>query len=169
MHKSGRSRVQIGPGNTAVLQGQDDVTTWSDEELLYGRRKDKSGSFRGRQPSVVPRAVHQEIARRMVRIVWESGIPAARTIQRQAAGELIASPAEESIMRQSAVYVLDRLLGKAPERVELDVSSSVDPLSTPPPWVAQMVAQLAAQGEGEVIDVTPVDPLDDDTPWDEEE
>lgn len=105
----------------------------------------------------------------MVRIVWESGIPAAKTIQRQAAGEFILTTAEENAARAAATYVLDRLMGKAPERVELDVSSSVDPLRTPPPWVAELARQIAGQQEPEaaVINVEPLD--DDDEPWQEDD
>ena len=45
--------------------GQLDVSDWDLEELIRGYRRAKDGSFRGRPPQVVPREVHEELAKRV--------------------------------------------------------------------------------------------------------
>lgn len=45
--------------------GELNLEDWDMEELLRGYRRDKGGKFRGRPPQVVPREVHQELAKRV--------------------------------------------------------------------------------------------------------
>lgn len=50
---------------TASRNGTLDVSDWDLEELLRGYRRSKNGRFSGRPPSIVPREVHQELAKRV--------------------------------------------------------------------------------------------------------
>lgn len=59
-----RALVRLGAGMTDVLIGKEDLTTWDDEELRRGRKRDKHGGWQGRDPIVVAKAVHDELVRR---------------------------------------------------------------------------------------------------------
>lgn len=51
-------RVRVGNTNTAILSGEEDLSLWSEEELVRGRRRAKNGKWVGRPPAVVPKALH---------------------------------------------------------------------------------------------------------------
>lgn len=59
-----RASISLGRTNAAILHGDEDLTLWSEEELIRGPRRDKNGSWSGRPPKVVPKAVHDELVRR---------------------------------------------------------------------------------------------------------
>ena len=52
--KDGRQMLTVGKGTAAVLSGEDDLSTWSDEELAYGRRKDRNGHWTGHRSRWFP-------------------------------------------------------------------------------------------------------------------
>lgn len=61
-----RARVQLGVHQTAILMGEEDLSTWDLEELRQGRRRGKSGDFSGRPPKVIPRVVYLELVERLL-------------------------------------------------------------------------------------------------------
>lgn len=62
---NGRAFVRVGKTQTAVLTGQSDLADWDIEELRQGRRRSpKTGTFVGRGPVVVAKAVHDELVKR---------------------------------------------------------------------------------------------------------
>ncbi len=77
------------------LPDGEDVSTWDDEELFRGRRRAVDGSFRGREPRVLPREVHLELQRRMLmdgatklrRMVLPALTPLRQTCSRRRRGE----------------------------------------------------------------------------------
>ena len=145
-----KATVRLGAGSTAVLRGNDDVTTWDDEELARGRRRDSGGHFRGRDPVLVPRAVHNEFLRRTLvqveRIITQSGIPAAETLLDLVQNEP-ADAAAAAVQLKAAQEVLNRLLGRAPEKAEITITER--------PWDRAMAAAIVASDD-QVIDVEPV-------------
>jgi hypothetical protein len=58
------AKVSVGGRNARVLNGQDDLSDWTDEELIRGQKKAKNGRWSGRRPVVVPLALHQELNNR---------------------------------------------------------------------------------------------------------
>ena len=62
--KDGRALMTVSAKTAAILNGDEDLSAWDDEELLRGQRKDRGGYFRGRPPKVVPQEVHAERVRR---------------------------------------------------------------------------------------------------------
>lgn len=64
---TGRVRIDGRPKELVQLAraGKLDLSDWDIEELLRGYRRAKDGSFRGRPPLVVPREVHDELAKRV--------------------------------------------------------------------------------------------------------
>lgn len=120
---------------------------WDDEELVRGMRKDKTGIFRGRPPVLVPKALHDEMVRRQMSRAME-------LLQDNlcAAVEVLVSiatrpTAEDKDRIVAAKLIIDRVLGKTPERVQLN-------LGDPPPWLKALTGGIVSvENEGDVIDV----------------
>lgn len=111
--------IRVGQRTAAVLAGDDDLATWDDEELIRGQRRNKNGRWGGRPPKVVPAAVHHEITRRKMSEAY-------RLLQTNlvAATEVLVSLAtdpevESSVRLKASITIMERVLGKTPERVEL--------------------------------------------------
>ena len=56
--------VYVGKSNQAILNGTDDLSDWTEEELIRGTRRGRNGRWMGRPPKVVPKVVHDEWVRR---------------------------------------------------------------------------------------------------------
>lgn len=118
-----RALVRIGTSGTKVLSGMDDLSGWDDEELRRGRRRVQEGiskgKFRGRDPIVVPKALHDELVRRTLdqaaKLFYENVVMAVEVLM-----ELVSDPDVEPKDRLRAIQMItDRAMGKAPEKVEL--------------------------------------------------
>jgi hypothetical protein len=128
-------RVRVGRTNEALLRGELDPSAWTDEELVRGQRRDKNGRWTGRPPTVVPAVVHQELTRRRMSQAFEllrdNVLRASEVLI-----EIATDPDAEAAVRvKAASIILDRVLGKAPERVELSVE---------PPWAAALRGALVS-------------------------
>ncbi len=77
-----RRKMVVSANTTAILSGEDNLSSWTDEELLRGQRRSKRGLWEGKPPAVVPMAVHKELIRRRVleceEIIRESCVHATR-------------------------------------------------------------------------------------------
>lgn len=108
----GRGRLRVSPSTVAILNGDEDLSLWSDEELIRGQRKDKNGRWLGRPPLVVPQAVHAERARRLMgkahELLRESTVDAV-TLLRDVINNVDAPLA---LRVQAADLVLSRTLPK---------------------------------------------------------
>lgn len=118
-HGNERALVRLGKGNTNILTGQEDLSTWDDEELRRGRKRDANGQWRGVDPVVVPKALHDELVRRTLSAAEE-----AMRKNLVAAVEALCSIAlnaqTEDKARVTAIkLVMDRVMGKEPQRVEV--------------------------------------------------
>jgi len=127
--KDGRALMTVSAKTAAILNGDEDLSAWDDEELLRGQRKDRSGSFRGRPPKVVPQEVHAERVRRTMSkafdLLKESTYDAVRLLQ-SVVNDESASTAHRL---QAAQLILDRVLPKS-QSVQLSLGASADP-----PWL----------------------------------
>jgi hypothetical protein len=114
-----RALVRVGKTSTKVLTGEDDLSEWDDEELRRGRRRAASGNFRGADPKVVPKALHDELVRRTMdkaaKLLHDSLEAAVQVLC-----ELVLDPDIEAKDRLRAVQmIMDRTMGKAPDKVEV--------------------------------------------------
>ena len=124
--KNGRAVVRLGKTNSAILAGDEDLREWDEEELRRGQRKSEGGSFHGTPPKVVPLAVHQELVRRQMTRATElfrDNLYAAVEVLCEIATNPDA-PASDRIKASS--MIVERVMGKAPERVELAVEQEAD-------------------------------------------
>lgn len=101
----------------------DDLSEWDEEELRRGRRRDKNGNFNGRDPVVVPMAVHREMTKRALgdaqRIMQENLVAATTMLT-----ELAISPTVDPKDKLAAIkMIMDRVMGKEVQKVEIGVDA----------------------------------------------
>src|SRR5688500_3570828 len=66
-----REVIHVGKSNTAILRGEADLSSWSEEELIRGQKRSASGRWQGRPPKVVPKALHDELVKRKMSKAYE--------------------------------------------------------------------------------------------------
>lgn len=125
--------IRVGKTNEAILNGDMDLTAWSEEELLRGQRRAHTGRFTGRPPKVVPMAVHNELVRRRMSkaadLLNESIVDAVLLLRQVVTDE----EAAYTDRIKASQLILDRVMGKAPERIELSLE---------PPWATALRAAM---------------------------
>ena len=109
---SERKRLHLGVRTSALINGEvNDLDEWDDEELKRGRRRDKNGGFRGRDPLVIPRIVNDEYRRRLYEAVHteirDGLLPAAKRLTAMSSGQIPADLAELKAITEN----LDRGMG----------------------------------------------------------
>lgn len=115
---SGRGQVRVGVSTADALDHPETIVDWDDEELFRGKRRDKNGSFTGRDPLVVPLECFRELTRRQMR---KAQMNLSRNVN-DAVDTLVniaKDPrADDKARVAAAKLVLDRVLGTAPIKVE---------------------------------------------------
>lgn len=126
---------RLGKRWSEIIQNvKDGHFTWEEfvasltaEELARGQLMDKSGTFQGRPPSFVPRQFHDACVRELLgrgRVLYKENYVKAI----QAMTEIASSKtAKESDRIKAATFVIERLEGKVPDRLEI---SAADPWET---------------------------------------
>jgi hypothetical protein len=115
-----RALVRVGKAATKVLTGEDDLSNWDNEELRRGQRRDRNGRFQGRAPLVVPKALHDELVRRVTSeaqaLMNENLVAAVQVLV-----TLVTDEGIEAKDRLKAVeMIMNRVMGKEASRLELD-------------------------------------------------
>ncbi len=142
------NKISLGKTNLAILNGEEDVSLWSDEELLRGQRKSKNGRWTGRKPTVVPLALHLELNKRRMsraREVLDDSLEAAVTLYRDVVQD---EDAPLDLRLKAAKEILDRVMGKAPEHVKVRLE--------PEPWERVLVDSIVYLEGDEPIETTGV-------------
>lgn len=118
-HGNERALVRVGKTATNVLTGQDDLSTWDMEELREGRKRAADGTFTGRKPTVVPKAIHDELVRRTLSKAHELLRDNLETAV-EALVAIVKSEATEPKDKIKAIdIVMNRVMGKDPMKVEV--------------------------------------------------
>lgn len=117
------------------------VESLTPEELARGQLMNKNGEFTGRPPNFVPRAFHDACVRELLgrgRILYKENYVKAI----QAMTDIAASPnAKEADRIKAATFVIERLEGKVPERLEIAAAD---------PW-QQVISGIIAEVEDDQI------------------
>jgi hypothetical protein len=125
--------IRVGKTNLAILNGDMDLSTWSEEELIRGQRRAHTGRFTGRPPKVVPMAVHNELVRRRLSkaadLLNESVVDAVLLLRQVVTDE----EANYGDRIKAAQLIVERVMGKTPERIELTME---------PPWAMALRAAM---------------------------
>jgi len=115
------SRISIGNANLAILNGEADLSLWSDEELRRGQRRDRKGHWSGRPPKVIPKAIHDELVRRTYdeasKLLQDSLVDAVTLF-----GVLVRDEkADPAVRLKAASIIVERVMGRAPMTLHVDV------------------------------------------------
>lgn len=149
-----RQKVRVGHTNTAILRGELDIGTWSDEELIRGQRRAVTGQFKGRPPKVVPKAIHDELVRRKLSKAYDllkDSLVDAVVLLRTVVTDPDAQYADRI---KAAKIIMDRVLGKATERVELGFQE--------PPWATALRSALQVAPVTGIISASSLEEDEDD-------
>lgn len=145
-----RGFVRLGRTQTDILIGVEDISTWDNEEIRRGRKRDINGGWRGREPSVVAMALHQEAIKRTFEeaqeIMREGLVPAVKYL----AAIVEDDDVEPKDRLKAVAMIMDRVLGKTPDRVEIKTGTE--------PWEDALVSAVVPL---EVNEVTPEEEDDD--------
>jgi len=171
--KDGRAIVAVSAKTADVMEGLDDLSEWSDEELEWGQRRDKRGRWPTNRPKVIARAIHDELVKRKMRHAYDllrENVHAAV----QVLIEIATDPDVNAETRlKAASEIMNRTLGKPAEQMHLEVDAR-------PPWMQVLEASIvpatrtvatAASLQTDVVEgeVVEEELLDDTQPWDDDE
>jgi hypothetical protein len=118
------------PGRYAkLLSGELSVDDLDDEELSRGQLRSADGKFNGYAPRVVPQVMLQAMRRewmeransRLRQALMEKGIG---TLVRLAGDENV----DPSVRLRAAQTIMDRTMGKVPDKVELTAEDPIEAL-----------------------------------------
>lgn len=139
-----RGLVRMSASNTKVMLGLDDLSDWDDEELRAGRRRGKNGLLIGRQPKILPKALHDELVKRTLsraHIELRDNLEAAV----KSLTSIATDTTVEAKDRVKAIgMIMDRVMGKAPERVQITGET--------PKWLETLSAAIISKSEEFVED-----------------
>jgi hypothetical protein len=116
----GRAFVRVGKSQSDVLTGQDDLSSWDMEELRQGRKRSaKTGTFVGRGPVVVAKAVHDELVKRTLdaanKLLIENLEEAVKVL-----GDIMKDTTADNKDRLTAIKMIsDRAMGKEPMTINV--------------------------------------------------
>lgn len=119
-------RIGIGKVNAAILDGTEDLSLWSDEELRRGQRKSKNGRWEGRPPAVVPKKLHDELVKRTLdeaADVLRDNLVDAVTLLGRVVRDGDASNAERI---KAAELIMKHALPKEPLTVKVDLGPTFE-------------------------------------------
>jgi hypothetical protein len=150
-----RHRVALSPSMSRVYRGEDDLSEWDEEELQRGKRR-VGGQFRGPDPTVLPRAIVEELNRRTFQqaysIVRDDVEDAVRLW-----GQIVRDPDADPHLRfEASKEIANRILGRTAERVQVEAAMQRDP------WQDVLLAALGGESV-EVIDAEVIE--EDDVVW----
>ena len=101
-----------------LMNGTLSVEELDDEECVRGQLRASDGSFRGRPPKAVPRELYlkmqSEAAKR-----WENKLKGMVDLSIEALGKLVTGGRSEMVRYQAAVYLVERTMGKIPDKVQV--------------------------------------------------
>lgn len=140
---------RLGKRWSEIVQAvQNGEYTWDDfvesltpEELARGQLMDKNGQFAGRPPSYVPRQFHDACIRELLgrgRVLYKESYIKAITAMAEIA---TSKTAKEADRIKAATFVVERIEGKVPDRLEVSASD---------PW-QQVISGIIAEVEDDQI------------------
>lgn len=145
---SGRGIMRISKAAADAIDDPSTIEDWDDDELRRGRRKDKNGRFTGRDPVVVPTNCYRELLRRQLRTA-EVSLASNLNEAAVALAAIIKSPmAEDKDKINAAKILIDRVMGKAPERLQVSTDTPLFQVV-----LAGGIVPGAALEEDDIIDV----------------
>lgn len=161
-----RRNISLGDTNAKILNGEMDLSTWDDEELTRGYRRNKRGTWTGSPPKVVPMAIHNELVKRKMSQAFDllrDNIVEATSVLVEVAKDPDVDPA---VRLKAAGMILDRTLGKAAERIDV----RTDMQGRNEPWRDAIIGALVpSTAVSDALDVEVVELADLDLDADDDD
>ena len=141
-----------------LLAGHLSVEDLDDEELSRGQCRDKDGRFRGLVPKMIPKALHDRMAKQLIQRAQEKfqlGLLGAIDALNEIAQGTAYEPADRI---KAAGMVIDRVMGKTPDVINMTVEQK--------PWETifeaisrdtgdnDAFARIEAAVDAEVVEIT---------------
>jgi hypothetical protein len=157
--KDGSGEVRVGKNTVDLMLGVEDVSNWSDEELMWGARRDKQGRRPARMPHVIPLAVYQELVKRMkTKVMHRFAAELTRAVEKHMEVIKAIEPSDGLTPTElKAIEMLyDRVLGKAPEHITIDMGEK---------WQSLVAGSIVATDddivEGEIVEEELLDDVEE--------
>lgn len=115
-----KKAVYPSPNTLAILAGDVDLSSWTEEELIRGQRRNKRGKFHGRPPKIVPKALHDELVKRKLTKAYDllnESIYDAVAILIDIAKD---DRTDASVRLKAVKEILDRTIGKQPITLQIE-------------------------------------------------
>lgn len=153
-----RARIRLSKRSTAVVRGEEDVSTWDWEELRRGRKRSDDGNFYGRDPKIIPRVCFEEMYRRVISVAERKLLEALPEIVDALLEIIKTEDVDHNTKLRAIQYATDRVMGKPEgrETVELNVRKE--------PWQRALEGGIVGT-EAQIIEAEVVD--EDDVDWDD--
>ena len=112
-------RTQVPDRYKALLDGTMSIEELDDEELLRGKLRAVDGTFKGRDSGLIPRSMHKAVVKEVVNRTEKGLLPNLQTMY-EVLQEIATNPRAPAVARnQAAIYVIERVSGKTPDKVEI--------------------------------------------------
>lgn len=115
-----RGLVRMGRTNTRIMTGQEDLSTWDDEELRRGMRRDKNGNWQGSTPKIIPKALHDELVKRTLgnaQALLRDNLETAVSVLTELVDDERVEPKDRL---RAIAMIMDRVMGKDPIPIKHD-------------------------------------------------
>lgn len=147
--KTKSSMVRVGGRMAMLLRGELTVADLDDEELARGQLRGDDGNFHGRKTNLVPRAMHDEMVRRILdrgkekmREDFFGAIDVIATVMND-------STVDANVRLKAADMIITRIAGKPADKVDVAIAVK--------PWEGTLKGIMRAIPEDTVIDVAVVE------------
>jgi hypothetical protein len=135
--RDGRASVMVSATTAGIINGEVDLSIWDHEELLRGQRKNKRGTWTGRPPVLVPAALHKQLTKRRLQratALLADSLVDAVLLLRAVINDKRASKLDRI---KAAEIVIDRVMGKAKESVQVEMA----------PWQGMVATSIVGTAE----------------------
>ncbi len=160
-----RKMIHVGKSGSAVLTGADDLSQWDEEELVRGQRKSRRGTWEGRPPKIVPKALHDELIKRKLTKAYdllnESIYDAVAILIDIAKDERT----DASVRLKAVKEILDRTIGKQPITLQIEpnrMAEAFQAMLVPDEGDPRSLPQRSMRGNEPFEDVVDAEVVDDE-------
>lgn len=101
-----------------LMDGTLSVEDLDDEECVRGQLRAADGTFRGRPPKAVPRELYLKMQSEATKR-WENKLKGLVTLSIEALEGIVRNGRSEMVRYQAATYLMERTMGKTPDRVQI--------------------------------------------------
>lgn len=125
-----RRKMKAADDELAQLYGGRGIDEWDMEELARGRPRAKDGSFKGRTPGFIDRALHEQIVKRFEDIIKSdmnaNAVGALKVLAKILDDEEIDEKGKPrtpaGVKLEASKFLIEHVIGKPKQRQEVDIS-----------------------------------------------